>query len=100
MVSKPPPGNRPLKTLERVLSKAGLGSRTEARRWVGEGRVTGNGRVAGDPDVWVDLERDQVTFDGQPVGHAQRVYLLLHNPPRYLTTNDHPPVRPTIHDFL
>ena len=62
MATKPPPGNRPLKTLERVLSKAGVGSRTEARRWVGEGRVRVNGRVAGDPDQWVDLERDRVTF--------------------------------------
>ena len=31
--------DRPLKTLERVLSKAGLGSRAEARKWIGAGRV-------------------------------------------------------------
>ena len=30
---------RPLKTLDRVLSKAGLGSRTDARQWIGAGRV-------------------------------------------------------------
>jgi 23S rRNA pseudouridine2605 synthase len=100
MVSKPPDGNRPLKTLERVLSKAGLGSRTEARRWVGEGRVRVNGRVAGDPDMWVDLERDDVAFDGQPVGHASRLYLLLHKPAGYLTTYDDPRRRPTIYDLL
>ena len=33
-----------LKTLDRVLSKAGLGSRTEARSWIGAGRVTVNGK--------------------------------------------------------
>lgn len=100
MVSKPPPGNRPLKTLERVLSKAGLGSRTEARRWVREGRVSVNGRVAGDPDAWVDLERDEVTFDGQPIAPAARLYLLLHKPAGYLTTYDDPRGRPTIYDLL
>jgi len=99
-VPKPPPGNRPLKTLERVLSKAGLGSRTEARRWVGEGRVQVNGRGAGDPDMWVDLERDSVTFDGKPVGAPERLYLLLHKPAGYLTTYDDPRGRATIYDLL
>ena len=33
------PEKRPLKTLERVLSKAGMGSRTEARKWIAAGRV-------------------------------------------------------------
>ena len=41
---------RPLKTLERVLSKAGLGSRVEARRWVHDGRVKVNGTIVRDPD--------------------------------------------------
>lgn len=100
MVSKPPAGNRPLKTLERVLSKAGLGSRSEARRWVGRGRVRVNGRVAGDPDMWIDLERDEVAFDGQPIARAARVYLLLNKPAGYLTTYDDPRGRPTIYDLL
>ena len=41
----PPPSKRPLKTLDRVLSKAGLGSRTEARSWIGAGRVSVNGQL-------------------------------------------------------
>ncbi len=100
MPAKPPPGNRPLKTIERVLSKAGIGSRSEARRRVGEGRVRVNGRVAGDPDAWVDLERDRVTFDGKPVGRAERLYVLLYKPAGYLTTYDDPRGRPTIYDLL
>lgn len=96
----PPPGDRPLKTLERVLSKAGVGSRTEARRWVGEGRVQVNGRVEGDPNRWIDLERDQVTFDGKPLQKAAATYLLLHKPAGYLTTYRDPEGRPTIYDLL
>ena len=96
----PPPGDRPLKTLERVLSKAGVGSRTEARKWVGEGRVTVNGRVEGDPNRWVDLERDRIEFDGKPLQHAASVYLLLHKPTGYLTTYRDPEGRPTIYDLL
>ena len=58
---------RPIKTLERVLSKAGLGSRTEARKWIAGGRVKVNGRVVTDPDQWIDLERDRVAFDNKPL---------------------------------
>lgn len=96
----PPPGDRPLKTLERVLSKAGLGSRTEARKWIGAGRVKVNGRVEGDPNRWVDLERDRVLFDDQPLASAEKAYLLLYKPTGYLTTYHDPEGRPTIFDLL
>jgi pseudouridine synthase len=96
----PPPGNRPLKTLERVLSKAGLGSRTEARKWIHGRRVRVNGRVVEDPDRWVDLERDEVLFDGKPLTSEDRVYLLLYKPAGYLTTYRDPERRKTIYDLL
>jgi pseudouridine synthase len=99
-VKAPPAGDRPLKTLERVLSKAGVGSRTEARRWVGEGRVKVNGRVEGDPNRWIDLERDRITFDDKPLEKAETVYVLLNKPAGYLTTYRDPEGRPTIFDLL
>ena len=91
---------RPLKTLERVLSKAGLGSRTEARAWIGAGRVRVNGRVVRDPDHWVDMERDPVTFDGKPVRGGAKVYILLYKPAGYLTTYRDPEGRPTVYDLI
>jgi len=91
---------RPIKTLERVLSKAGVGSRTEARRWIAAGRVRVNGKQVGDPDVWVDLERDRVEFDGKPLRRERRVYLLLYKPAGYLTTHRDPQGRPTVYDLL
>ena len=94
------PHKRPLKTLERVLSKAGLGSRVEARQWVSAGRVAVNGRVICDPDHWVDMERDRVRFDGQPLTARERVYLLLYKPTGYLTTYKDPEGRPTVYDLM
>lgn len=95
-----PPAKRPLKTLERAISKAGLGSRTEARQWIGAGRVRVNGKLIQTPDRWVDLERDRVTLDGKPVRGGEKVYLLLYKPKGYLTTYKDPEGRPTIYDLL
>ncbi len=91
---------RPLKTLERVLSKAGLGSRTDARKWIGAGRVSVNGKVIRTPDHWVDLERDRVIFDGKPVKAQRKLYLLLYKPTGYLTTYKDPAGRPTVYDLI
>lgn len=100
MPTAPPPGDRPLKTLERLLSKAGLGSRSEARKWIHARRVKVNGRVVEDPDKWVDLERDEVLFDDQPLRKLASVYLLLHKPVGFLTTYKDPEGRKTIYDLL
>jgi 23S rRNA pseudouridine2605 synthase len=99
-VKTPPPGNRPLKTLERVLSKAGLGSRTEARKWIGTGRVRVNGKLVQTPDHWVDLERDAVTLDDRPIRAPRKIYLLLYKPTGYLTTYKDPEGRPTVYDLI
>lgn len=90
----------PLKTLERMLSKAGLGSRTQARSWIGAGRVRVNGKLIQTPDYWVDLERDRVTLDGKPVRASKLVYLLLYKPKGYLTTYKDPQGRRTIYDLI
>jgi 23S rRNA pseudouridine2605 synthase len=90
---------RPLKTLERVISKAGLGSRTEARRWIHQRRVSLNGKVIENPDAWVDLSRDRVHVDGEPLEKRERVYVLLYKPTGYITTYKDPDGRPTVYEL-
>ena len=93
-------GDSRKRTLDRVLSKAGIGSRTEARSWIGAGRVTVNGRVVQSPDAWVDPERDRVALDGKPLKASKKIYLLLYKPKGYLTTYKDPEGRPTVYDLL
>ena len=90
---------RPLKTLERVLSKKGLGSRSDARSWIHAGKVRVNGRVIQNPDHWVDLERDRVSFDGRPLESAKKTYILLYKPKGYITSHRDPSGRPTVYDL-
>ncbi len=88
------------KTLERVLSKAGLGSRTEARSWIHERRVSVNGKVVENPDMWIDFDRDKIEFDGAPLAAKDKLYVLLYKPSGYLTTYNDPEGRKTVYDLL
>lgn len=97
-ISTPPP-NRPLKTLERVFSKAGLGSRTEARSWIGAGRVRVNGNIVRNPDHWVDLDKDRILLDERPLRPVAERYVLLYKPTGYVTTYRDPEGRPTVYDL-
>src|SRR5215472_15940625 len=89
-----------LKTLDRIISKAGLGSRSEARRWIGAGRVKVNGKVVQTPDHWVDPERDKVALDGKPLRAETKRYILLYKPKGYITSYRDPQRRPTVYDLL
>jgi 23S rRNA pseudouridine2605 synthase len=93
------PQKRPLKTLERVISKAGLGSRTDARSWIAGGRISVNGKPVQNPDHWVDLNRDRISVDGKPLRAAAKAYILLYKPKGYLTTWKDPQSRPTVYDL-
>ena len=94
----PTPGRK--KTLDRVLSQAGIASRKEARQWIGAGRVAVDGKKIQTPDTWVDPEHQRVTLDGKPLRAAKKVYLLLYKPKGYVTTYKDPDGRPTVYDLL
>jgi pseudouridine synthase len=92
--------DRPLKSLDRVFSKAGVASRSEARSWISGGRVRVNGKSIRNPDYWVDLERDRVTLDNKPLREAGKRYILLYKPKGYLTTHRDTEGRPTVYDLV
>ena len=86
--------------MERIFSKRGAGSRSEARSWIAAGRVRVNGKIVRDADHWIDLSRDRVTLDGKPLANAVKVYILLYKPKGYLTTRRDPAGRPTVYDLV
>lgn len=88
------------KTLERVISKAGIASRTVARSWIHARRVSVNGKVTENPDQWIDFKRDKITVDGRPLEAEKRIYLLLYKPKGYVTTFKDPDGRPTVYDLI
>lgn len=72
--------------LARVLSKAGVCSRTEAARWIADGRVMVDGRTINNPEFPIVDGRHQIKVDGQPLGSARRIHVMLNKPRGLVTT--------------
>jgi pseudouridine synthase len=88
------------KTIDRLLSRAGVCSREQARAAVAAGRVTVNGRVLRDPDAWVDLVRDAVALDGEPLRARKKAVWMLHKPTGCVTTRRDERGRTTVFALL
>jgi pseudouridine synthase len=97
-MKRPRPGRRV--QLHRALSKLGLGSRTQAREWIRQGRVRVDGQVVHDPLTWVDLDAQTILCDDEPVARTDHVTLLLHKPAGVVTTARDELGRRTVYDLL
>ena len=87
-------------TLDRVLSRYGIASRTVAREAILAGRLRVNGRVIRDPEFWVTPETDTILFDGKRLKRERRVYLLFYKPRGVITSHGDPSGRKTVYDCL
>jgi 23S rRNA pseudouridine2605 synthase len=86
--------------LQKVLARAGFGSRRTCDDLIAEGRVTVNGDVA-ILGRRVDPEADHVEVDGVPLStRSGLVYYLLNKPTGVVTTADDPQGRTTVIELV
>jgi pseudouridine synthase len=91
---------KPRVTLDRVLSRAGIASRTTTREWIADGRVKVNGRVIRNPEHWVESGKDVVHFDGMRLRAEKKIYVALNKPTGVVTSHGDGQKRPTVYDYL
>jgi len=87
-------------TLDRVLSRFGILSRTDGRKAIAQGRIKVNGRVLRDPESWVQPGRDVLHLDGRRLRPARKTYLAFYKPRGVVTSYGDPGGRPTIYEYL
>jgi 23S rRNA pseudouridine2605 synthase len=84
----------------KVLARAGVASRRDVERLIGEGKVALNGVVLESPAIKVGPQ-DILTVDGQVVSAAEPARLFRYNKPAGLmTTHKDPKGRRTVFDAL
>jgi len=89
--------------LQKVLARAGFGSRRQIETWIRDGKITVNGKLAelgvtvADTDL-VKIEGRSVSIAADPI-HTART-LIYHKPAGELTTRKDEAGRPTVFDNL
>ncbi len=94
------PTRPPRHGLARAISKLGICSRSRAAKWIDEGRVAVNGRIARDPELPIDATRDRIAVDGDDVDVRERIYLMLNKPRGYVTSAADERGRDTVYALL
>lgn len=96
MTDSPKTGERIAKT----LSRAGVASRREAERMIGEGRVKVNGKLIDSPALNVSSS-DRILVDNKPIAAAEPARVWLYNKPAGLVTTERDEKdRPTVFGAL
>ncbi len=89
--------------LQKILARAGLGSRREMEQWIEAGRLSINGRLArlGDRAELTDAIRlDGERLPARQASPPRQRVLLYHKPEGEVTTRSDPQGRPTVFDHL
>ncbi len=86
--------------LQKILARAGLGSRRKCEELIAQGRVTVNGQVA-HLGMKADPEKDDIRVDGQRIRLPEKpVYIMVNKPRWVLSTMDMDPKHKTLRDLV
>lgn len=87
--------------IQKILARAGLASRREAEKWIAEGLVTVNGKVAVLGEK-ADSSKDHIKVKGKLMKPSfEPLYFLFHKPRGVISmVTEDPQGRPSIKDYL
>ena len=88
--------------LQKILARAGYGSRRYCEAVIQAGRVTVNGRVVDAMGSRADASQDEICVDGRPLSqeNEEKLYLMLHKPSGFITSLRDPQGRRTVTELL
>ena len=83
--------------LQKIISRSGIGSRRKAEEYMRQGRVMVNGQVVTQLGSLADPARDVISVDDIELAPPEnKMYMLLHKPPGYVSSLLDPEGRKTI----
>ncbi|MBM7804528.1 23S rRNA pseudouridine2605 synthase [Geodermatophilus bullaregiensis] len=95
------PAEREGERLQKVLARAGVGSRRVCEEMIDRGRISVNGRTVAVQGMRVDPATDKIAVDGRRIElRDDRVTYAINKPPGVLTAMSDDRDRPTIGDMV
>ena len=86
--------------LNRFISNSGICSRREADNYILAGVVTVNGQVVTELGTKVNINTDDVRFNGERLKGEEKVYIVMNKPKGFVTTAGDPHADKTVMDLI
>ncbi|MGW7249387.1 pseudouridine synthase [Streptomyces decoyicus] len=86
--------------LQKVLARAGMGSRRACEELIDQARVEVNGQVVMEQGVRVDPEKDEIKVDGLTVATQSYLFFALNKPAGVVSTMEDPDGRQCLGDYV
>ena len=86
--------------LNKFIANSGVCSRREADNFILAGVVTVNGEVVTELGTKVNINTDDIRFNGERLKGEEKVYIVMNKPKGYVTTASDPHADRTVMDLL
>ncbi|MFE1963213.1 pseudouridine synthase [Streptomyces sp. NPDC059479] len=86
--------------LQKVLARAGMGSRRACEELIEQARVEVNGEVVVEQGMRVDPEKDEIKVDGLTVATQSYLFFALNKPAGVVSTMEDPDGRQSLGDYV
>ncbi|MFE3328404.1 pseudouridine synthase [Streptomyces sp. NPDC059176] len=93
-------GDQEGERLQKVLARAGMGSRRACEELIDAGRVEVNGKIVIEQGVRVDPEKDEIKVDGLTVATQSYLFFALNKPAGVVSTMEDPDGRQCLGDYV
>ena len=99
-VSRASAKDDPRERLQKVLARAGVGSRRACEELIQEGRVEVDGKVVTELGTRVDALQQKICVDGELKTRSQQTYYIVNKPIGVVSTNRDPAGRMRVIDLI
>lgn len=79
-----------MERLDKFLSEAGAGTRSQVKQILKTGRVWVDGKAVKDGSLKIDPEKQTVTLDGEPLSGKRRMVVMMNKPAGFVTATEDP----------
>ncbi|MFC9702760.1 pseudouridine synthase [Streptomyces sp. NPDC056943] len=86
--------------LQKVLARAGMGSRRACEELIEQARVEVNGQIVLEQGMRVDPEKDEIKVDGLTVATQSHLFFALNKPSGVVSTMEDPEGRQCLGDYV
>jgi 23S rRNA pseudouridine2605 synthase len=86
--------------LQKVLASAGIASRRDCEELIRDGRVEIDRQVVMELGTRVDLAKQEIRVDGEPLPRIHHLYFAVNKPEGVVSTSSDPAGRPRVIDLL